>query len=73
MRTQATFTTLCKTGILADEALGNGLLVTVRRVTVDTVVVRMSLTYSHTSLKGKGYPDLATLHFLKMLSESFPE
>jgi hypothetical protein len=49
MRTQATFTTLCKTGILADEALGNGLLVTVRRVTVDTVVVRMSLTDSYTS------------------------
>ncbi|KAJ9094492.1 hypothetical protein QFC21_006031 [Naganishia friedmannii] len=47
---EATFTTLCKSGILADEELADGLLIT-----------------------GKGYPDLATLHFLKLLSESFPE
>ncbi|KAJ9106754.1 hypothetical protein QFC19_003066 [Naganishia cerealis] len=50
--TQATFTTLCKSGILADDDLPAALL--------------------SVSFKGKGYPDLATLHFLRLLSDTFP-
>ncbi|KAJ9119639.1 hypothetical protein QFC22_003348 [Naganishia vaughanmartiniae] len=68
---EATFTTLCKSGILADEELESGLLITVSRIFMASVGVM--LTFSSTSHKGKGYPDLATLHFLKLLSESFPD
>ncbi|KAI5452347.1 endodeoxyribonuclease [Naganishia albida] len=46
---EATFTTLCASGILSDSELGNGILVT-----------------------GKGYPDFATLHFLRFIGDSFP-
>lgn len=67
---QAVFQTLCHYGLSCHAELpGAGLLITVRIVLLPSVMLALTGMFS----QGKGYPDIATRHLVKTLSDNLPD